>query len=33
MSLFTENNLFSTRHAVIDEGPVIEVLIVFKAPI
>ena len=31
--LFTQDDLFSTWRTVINEGPAIEVLIVFKAPI
>ena len=31
--LFTQDSFFSTYYTVINEGPVIEVLIIFKAPI
>ena len=31
--IFTQDDLFSTWRTVINEGPAIEVLIVFKAPI
>ena len=31
--LFRQDNLSSTRRAVINDGPAIEVLILFKAPI